>query len=121
MASQDIILLVAGVLAPIIFAFYVFLDRRHIYATWAKIVCVIASIAAIGWGFLDWILLHGFYLTHQAYYQLVGHRQLLAGLWIGLLLSVLIAHSHQKPKPPGETGEKGAERPAPRPRPTPPR
>ena len=37
-----------------------------------------------------------FHLTREAYYQLVGHRGIAAGLVIGLILSILIARPYEK-------------------------
>lgn len=95
---QDVILLTGGVILPIAFAFHVFLNRRGVYATWAKLAGIIICLTALGWGALDWLLLHwkSFRLTRDGYYNVVEFRGLFAGICIALVFSIPIARPHRK-------------------------
>jgi hypothetical protein len=74
-----------------------FFHRKRVYATWAKLAYVLASLAGLGWGVLGFILWPSFRLARHAYFfPLRALRYLLAGMVIGFLISVLIARPYEK-------------------------
>src|SRR6266699_1201176 len=89
----NVMLLVAGVILPIAFAFYVFLNPSQAYSTWAKRAAIIICLVALAWGSLDWVLLNwrSFHLTREVYEKLAGTRGLLGGVVIGIALSISLA------------------------------
>ena len=96
MTDYDIInrlLLAVGVLLPIAFTFYIFLDRSRASAIWAKRAAITMCLAGLAWGSLDWVLLNSrsFHLTREVYDKLVGIRGLLGGVCIGIVFTIWVA------------------------------
>ena len=98
MTSRDVIPLAVGAIFPIIFAALVFFHRSRVYATWAKVASIIFCIACLGGESLQLLLLRwrSIHLTPQKYYDLVGVRDLLFGLGVGFMVSILLARPYEK-------------------------
>lgn len=96
----DIMLLTAGVVLPVTFAFHVFLSRNRVYVAWVKLAAIIICLVGLAWGSLDWVLLHweSFHLTRGTYDRLHGVRGLLGGVCIGIALAVSLSRPYRKNK-----------------------
>jgi TRAP-type C4-dicarboxylate transport system permease small subunit len=98
MAAEDIILLVAGVLAPVAVALHVFFGRNWMYPRWAKPAVVILCSLAMVWGCLDLVIVNWkiFNVTQQVYYKLVELRALVGGVCLGVVLSIRLARPRKR-------------------------
>lgn len=86
-----------GVLFPVAFTFYLFLNRRRVYAAWSRCAVIIMCLVALAAGTLSWPVLHwqNFHLTREAYDKLVGVRNLLGGICIGIMFSIWLARPYR--------------------------
>ena len=94
MKAEDWLLLIAGgIVVPTIVAVHVFVVRRRVYPTWAKITAIIFCAAGIAWGILDYLVLNSrwIHVSHQAHDQLVGIRGLVGGVCIGIAVTLSLA------------------------------
>ena len=89
-------LLIVGGLAPFILVAVSFFSRKRVYATWAKVTYILASLTGTAWallGFMLWPPLPG---TRNTHFLLLAIKQMCAGLAIGFMVSVLIARPYAK-------------------------
>ncbi len=97
MNYQEAVLLAIGTVGPVVLAANAFLDRKLVYARWAKLAYVLACLAGFGWGILGVILWPPFQLARQSYFfLLLGLKYVFAGMIIGFLISVLIARPYER-------------------------
>ena|SRR6059058_5788597 len=98
MTGEDIILLVAGVLAPAALALHVFFGRGCVYPGWAKSTVVIVCLVTVIWVCLDWVAVNSesFHLSREVYVSLVVIRASLVGICLGIVLSIVLARPHKR-------------------------
>jgi hypothetical protein len=97
MNYHEAILLAIGSIGPVVLAARAFLDRKRVYATWAKLAYLLACVAGFGWGILGLILWPPFQLArHSYFFPLLALKHMFAGMIIGFLISVLIARPYEK-------------------------
>jgi hypothetical protein len=96
--TTDAVLLVTGLLLAPVFVLPVFCSRRWHFATWARVICVVASLAVVGWGVAGLALLPP-QTASPRYYKLIEIKGLLAGIWIGIVLSMFLARPYHRVSP----------------------
>jgi len=90
-----LISLLVGIVFSIILPIGVWFDRKRSFATWAKIISIIACMAGLGWGFIGLALLHSS-VSDLDYSRHEGIKGVLGGICIGLVLSLLISKPYVK-------------------------
>jgi len=85
-----------GMIFCIAFAAVIIFHRRLIYKLWAKVAAIIICIAAVGWGALGLTLLHGSISSEGHFFPRFWIQQLLGGICVLLILTILIARPYQK-------------------------
>ena len=92
----EIALLVIGGIGPILLLVRSLFARKCVYATWAKLVYLLASVAGLAWLIIGFVVLEPQRLTPHSFSLLLAVKYLCAGMVIGFTLSVIIARPCQK-------------------------
>ncbi|MGA2222640.1 MAG: hypothetical protein ABSH21_12860 [Verrucomicrobiia bacterium] len=96
-AQVHVVLLTVGMIVAVVFPILIFASRRCVFAVWARFSSLLVCLAGLGWGVLGFVLLHQrSSMSPHAYFALGRIKALLAGLCVGLVLSILIARPYQK-------------------------
>jgi hypothetical protein len=88
---QEVALLVAGMIGPIILPIGVFLTESAGTPTGQKAVYLTAFLVGLVWGILGFIVSPPVQVTRQTYALLLSIKNMCAGFLIGSLPSALIA------------------------------
>jgi|tagenome__1003787_1003787.scaffolds.fasta_scaffold20834806_2 hypothetical protein len=99
MRSSYFVTLAVGPVFTLVFAALIWFHRRRHYATWAKVLSIVACVAGVGWYALgtmvaEWKTYH---LSRDAYFTLVGFKGIFGGIVIGIITSILAARPYSKP------------------------
>jgi TRAP-type C4-dicarboxylate transport system permease small subunit len=99
-----LVLIAGGLVIPLALAVHVFLTHSREYRRWDRLAAVILCLGAIAWGGFQWVVLNwrSFHLTPNLLGKLVRVRGLLAGVCIGIALSISLAHAYRKKADKGE-------------------
>jgi uncharacterized membrane protein YGL010W len=97
MDYPEAVLLATGSIGPIVLTARALLDRKRVYATWAKVAYVLASLAGLAWATLGVILWPPFRMADHPYFSLLlALKDICAGIVIGLLVSIVMARPYEK-------------------------
>jgi hypothetical protein len=97
MNIPDIIFRSVPVVGSIVVSVGMFLSRRRIYDTWAKVASVLLCVFGLVWAVIGFILPHFTASTSwPAHIALVMSRSFLCGVCVGLLISIIIARPYKK-------------------------
>jgi hypothetical protein len=95
MPFVDFILLVAGIVVPLTIFGTVLLFHRRRYRSWAKLVALVGSIAALTWGVLEACILYS-NVSRHALPQLVASRRVAAVFCLICLFGLLLGRRQKR-------------------------
>jgi hypothetical protein len=93
---QELALLLIGGFGPMSLFLGALASRKCVWAAWAKLAYLLASLAGLAWGIIGLVVLEPSRMTPQTLSLLLASKYLSGGMVIGLLLSVVIARPCQK-------------------------
>src|SRR5438552_10724626 len=100
----DLLLIIVSMLWAIGFALVVWFVRRPPYSRWAKIASLIGCAAGLSWSVIT-LFQHLFSMQRYPFVITVSVKQLLAGIFLGIFISVGISRRYDKHSPTTQDSE----------------
>jgi hypothetical protein len=91
----DLVLIIASMFWAIGFPLAVWFFRRPAYPRWAKIASLIACAAGLSWSVIT-LFQHPFSMQRYPFVLTVSVKQLLAGIFLGIFMSVGISRRYDR-------------------------
>jgi hypothetical protein len=88
---QEIALLLTGGFGPMCLLVRALTSRKCVWAAWAKLTYLLASLAGLAWGVIGFVVLEPSRVAPRTLSLLLASKYICGGMIIGFLLSVVIA------------------------------